>query len=72
MSDVDEYATDPKWEYGFRMDGSPAVFSTVFGLPFTSLAMAEHAAVKSYTESVEYLRHPKGSRRDDDWEDDRG
>jgi hypothetical protein len=65
---VDEYAADPDWEYGFRTDGRPEVWSRVFGLPITSLASARHTAEKNYTESVEYVRHPKGSTRDDDWE----
>lgn len=65
---ADDYTTDPEWEYGFRLDDNPGVHCFVFGLPITSLAMAEHAAVKSYTTSIEYMRHPKGSRRLDDWE----
>jgi len=64
----DDLRADPDWEYGFRMDGSPTVFSAVFGLPFESLAMAQHAGDKSWTESIEYVRHPKGSESDDDWE----
>ena len=64
----ESYAPDPEWEYGFRLDGHPAVFSAVFGLPFTSLALAQHAGEKSRIESIEYVRHPKGSRRDDDWQ----
>lgn len=64
----DEYAADPEYEYAFRLDGQPEVWSRVFGLPITSLASAKHAGEKSYWESVEYLRHPKGSTRDDDWE----
>jgi len=63
-----EYADDPTWEHGFRLDGNPMVFSRVFGLRFTSLALAQHAGDKSWTESIEYVRHPKGSERDDDWE----
>jgi len=68
MSADDEYAPDPDWEYGFQMDGGSEVWSAMFGLRFTSLALAQHAGDKSWTESIEYVRHPKGSERDDDWE----
>jgi len=64
----DEYAADPDWEYGFTMDGRLEVWSRVFGLPITSAASARHAADKSYWDHYEIVRHPKGSKRDDDWE----
>jgi hypothetical protein len=64
----DEYDDDPDWEYGFRLDQHPEVWSRVFGRPITSEASARHAAVKSYWETYEMVRHPKGSQRDDDWE----
>lgn len=63
-----EYDADPDWEYGFRMDDNPAVWSGVFGLPITSAASARHTAEKSYLDHYEIVRHPKGSTRDDDWE----
>ena len=69
MTDDDEdYTPDPEWEYGFRMDGDPTVWSRMFGLPFQSLASAKHAGVKNYMYSIEYVKHPKGSKADDDWE----
>jgi hypothetical protein len=64
----DEYVEDPDWQYGFTIDDHPTVWGAVFGLPITSRASAEHAVEKSYTHTYEILRHPKGSRRDDDWE----
>lgn len=63
----EDYTPDPSWEYGFKMDGRPEVWSRVFGLPITSVASAKHAAEKSYWEHYEIVRHPKGSKRDDDW-----
>lgn len=65
---MSDYTADPIWEYGFRMDGGDAVWSRMFGLPFTSLASAEHSAEKNYWFYADYVRHPKGSTRDDDWE----
>lgn len=65
---MSEYDADPDWEYGFRTDGNPAVWSRVFGLPITSAASARHAAEKSYWDRYELVRHRKGSIRDDDWE----
>lgn len=63
----DEYAHDPDWEYGFRLDDNPEVWSRLFGLPFKSRASAVHAAEKSYWASYEIVRHPKGSTSDVDW-----
>lgn len=64
----EDYSEDPYWEYGFRMDGNLDTYSRVFGLPITSYASAKHAVEKSYWDTYEILRHPKGSKRDDDWE----
>ena len=63
----DDYTPDPDWDYGFRLDDDPAVYSHVFGLPITSAASARHAAEKSYWDHYEIVRHPKGSKRNDDW-----